>query len=185
MAQRATPEPPQFPAGAFAAPDSHDPSGRAAWIADIEQTPARLRRAVAGLSEVQLDTPYRNWTVRQIVHHIADSHLHSYARFKLALTEDRPTIKPYDESRWSGLADARGAGIETSLQLLDGLHARWTYLLRTLPSDAFERAYYHPESREVLPLWKALAYYAWHGHHHTSQIDWVRQYKLPGRVTSP
>jgi hypothetical protein len=176
MAQR-PPEPPQFPAGPFVAPASHDHAARTAWIDEIEQTPAHLRHAVAGLADADLDAYYRNWTIRQIVHHLADSHLHSYARFKLALTEERPTIKPYDERSWSGLADAREIGIEASLHILGGLHARWTYLLRTLPAEAFDRAFYHPESRDVVPLWKALAYYGWHGRHHTAQIRWVTRYK--------
>jgi uncharacterized damage-inducible protein DinB len=178
MTERLVPEPPQFPAGPFAAPDSHDCGARAAWIGDLEQTPARLRQAVSGVPGARLDTTYRNWTVRQIVHHVADSHLHSYARFKLALTEERPAIKPYDEGRWSGLADARGADVESSLQMLDGLHARWVFLLRALSGDAFERAFYHPEDREVVALWRALAYYVWHGRHHTAQIEWVRRHKL-------
>jgi uncharacterized damage-inducible protein DinB len=182
MAQHAAPEPPQFPAGPFAAPDSRDRPALQTWIDDLEQAPARLRGAVAGLSAAQLDITYRNWTIRQIAHHVADSHLHSYARFKLALTEDRPAIKPYDESRWSELADARGAEVETSLRVLDGLHARWTYLLRALPEDAFGRAFYHPETREVVPLWRALAYYVWHGRHHTAQIEWVKRHKIPGRA---
>lgn len=174
----AMPGPPQFPAGPFVKGDSHDDRRRAAWIEEIERVPTRLREVVSGLSDEQLDTTYRNWTVRQIVHHLADSHLNSYTRFRLALTEERPTIKPYDESRWSLLADAQRADIEPSLQLLEGLHARWAYLLRSLPPDAFERSFHHPETREDVPLWSALAYYVWHAHHHTAQIGWVKRHKL-------
>lgn len=178
MTARSAAEPPKYPAGPFVADEGHDDRRRDTWIREIERAPARLRDAVSGLTDGQLNTAYRNWTIRQIVHHLADSHLNAYARCKLALTEDRPTIKPYDESRWSLLADARGAGVEASLQIFDGLHARWGYLLRSLSGDAFERAFYHPESREVVPLWRAVASYAWHGRHHTAQIDWVRQHKL-------
>ncbi len=132
MTDRALPPPPQFPAGPFAADEAHDDRRREAWIDGIERAPTRLRRAVSGLSDEQLDTTYRNWTIRQLVHHLADSHLNSYVRFKLALTEERPTIKPYDESRWSLLADAQRADVEPSLHLLEGLHTRWAYLLRSL-----------------------------------------------------
>ena len=171
-------DPPQFPAGPFNAGESPDTRRREAWIDEIQRAPARLREAVSGLTDEQLDTKYRNWTIRQIVHHVVDSHLNSYIRFKLAPTEERPTIKPYDESRWSLLADAKRADVEPSLRLLEGLHARWTYVLRSLAPDAFERSFHHPESQESVPLWRALAYYVWHGRHHTAQIEWVQRYKL-------
>ena len=178
MTDRALPVPPQLPVGPFAAGEAHDDRHHEAWIDEIERAPTRLREAVSGLSNEQLDTKYRNWTIRQIVHHLADSHLNSYVRFKLALTEERTTIKPYDESRWSLLADAQRAEVEPSLRLLEGLHARWLYLLRSLAPDAFDRSFYHPENQEVVPLWRALAYYAWHARHHTAQIEWVRKHKL-------
>ncbi len=171
------PEPPQFPAGAFVAADAHDDRRHEAWIEEIERAPTRLREVVSDLSNAHLDTSYRNWTIRQIVHHLADSHLNSYVRFKLALTEERPTIKPYDESRWSQLADAQRADVEPSLRLLEGLHARWAHLLRSLAPDAYKRSFYHPENREVMPLWRALAYYVWHARHHTAQIEWVKTHK--------
>jgi len=142
------PEPPLFPAGALVPRDAPDGRQREAWIEEIERTPTRLRQAVSGLSDAHLDTTYRNWTIRQIVHHLADSHLNSYVRFKLALTEERPTIKPYDESRWSQLADAQRANVEPSLRILEGLHARWARLLRSLAPDAYERSFYHQENRE-------------------------------------
>ena len=169
---------PQYPAGPFVPEERYSEDRRQESIAVIQQAPAALRSAVAGLTDAQLDTRYRNWTIRQIVHHLADSHVNAYVRFKLGLTEERPTIKPYDEGRWSGLADARGADVESSLQMLDGLHARWVFLLRALSGDAFERAFYHPEDREVVALWRALAYYVWHGRHHTAQIESVRRHKL-------
>jgi len=174
----ALPTPPQFPAGPFVADATHDGRSREAWIGEIERAPARLREVVFGLSDTHLDTTYRNWTIRQIVHHLADSHLNSYIRFKLALTEERPTIKPYDESRWSLLADGQHAALEPSLRLLEGLHARWGYLLRSLAPGAFERTFHHPENQDVLPLWRALAYYVWHARHHTAQIEWVKTHTL-------
>jgi uncharacterized damage-inducible protein DinB len=180
MADDASPGPPQFPAGPPALDEAPDARRRAAWFDEIERAPTRLREAVAGLSDQQLDTKYRNWTIRQIVHHLADSHVNSYVRFKWTLTEERPTIKPYDESRWSLLADAQRAAVMPSVQLLEALHARWAYLLRSLSPEAFERSFYHPESQEVVPLWRALAYYVWHGRHHTAQIEWVKKHKLPG-----
>lgn len=181
MTDRTSPEPPQFPVGPFAAGDTHDRRQLDAWIDEIERAPARLREAIAGLSDAQLDTTYRNWTIRQIVHHVADSHQNSYARFKLALTEERPTIKPYDESQWSLLADAQRVGVEPSLRILEGLHARWVYLLRSLAPEEFERSFYHPQNQEVMPLWRALAHYVWHARHHTAQIEWVKNHKLPQR----
>ena len=172
------PDPPQFPAGAFAAEETHDPSRHEARIEDLQRAPAALRHAVSGLAPAHLDTKYRNWTIRQIVHHLADSHLNGYARFKLALTEERPTIKPYDESRWSGLPDAQRLDVEPSLQILEGIHARWAGLLRSIPQEAYARSFYHPESREIVPLWRHLALYVWHGRHHTAQIEWVKAHKL-------
>jgi uncharacterized damage-inducible protein DinB len=177
----ASPGPPQFPVGPFVADDAYDDRRREAGIDEIERAPTRLRETVSGLSDEQLDTKYRNWTIRQIVHHLADSHLNSYVRFKLALTEERPTIKPYDEGQWSVLADAQRADVEPSLQLLHSLHVRWAFLLRSLTPDAFQRSFYHPESREVVPLWRALAYYVWHARHHTAQIEWMKKHTLRRR----
>ena len=178
MPERPNPEPPQYPAGPYLSVETHDAAAREGWIGEIERAPDRLRGAVSDLTDGQLDTTYRNWTIRQIAHHLADSHLNSYVRFKLALTEERPAIKPYDESLWSALGDARGAPVASSLAIMEGVHARWAYLLRSLPAEAFERTFYHPESRDVVPLWRALALYAWHGRHHTGQIEWVRAHKL-------
>ncbi|HEV2281807.1 MAG TPA: putative metal-dependent hydrolase [bacterium] len=178
MPDRTTPEPPQFPAGPFVPHDTHGAGDLHVWTDELERAPERLRRVVSGLSDEQLATTYKNWTIRQITHHLADSHLNAYIRCKLALTEAQPTVKPYDESLWSRLADAQHAAVESSLQIIGGLHARWTHLLRSLPDASFERAFYHPESREVVPLWRALASYAWHGRHHTAQIEWVRSHKL-------
>src|SRR6516165_8533590 len=143
---------PQNPAGAFVPEDNYGPKRRDECITVIANAPAVVRQAVAGLGEEQLDTPYRNWTVRQIVHHIADSHVNSYVRFKWTLTEERPTIKAYDEGRWAALADARAGDVSAPLALLEGLHACWVQLLRTLTEEQFARSFIHPESGDVVSL---------------------------------
>jgi len=143
---------------------------------DIAHTPANLRAAVKGLSEAQLDTPYRpgGWTVRQVVHHVPDSHLNSYVRFKLALTEDGPTIKSYAEDRWAELADTKSTPVEVSLTLLEALHDRWVRLLRSLSTEDWKRTFRHPDLG-AMTLEKTLALYAWHGRHHVSHITGLRQ----------
>ncbi len=167
---------PQYPAGPFQAePLPYDAARRSELIAGIDGAPAALRQAVDGLSEDQLDTLYRNWTVRQIVHHLADSHVNCYIRFKWALTEERPVIKPYDEGRWAALEDSRRGDIRAPLALLDGLHARWVALLRSMTAEQFARAFFHPETGQEVRLDLALAQYAWHCRHHTGQIVWLRQ----------
>lgn len=135
-----------------------------------------LRRAVNGLSLEQLDAPYRpgGWTVRQVTHHLPDSHLNSYTRFKLALTEDEPVIKPYMEDRWAELEDTRSTPIEVSLVLLEALHERWVTLLRSLSATEYRRAFRHPEMG-LMPLSTSLALYAWHGKHHVAQITALRE----------
>jgi hypothetical protein len=143
---------------------------------DIEQTPSNLRAAVKGLSAEQLDTPYRpeGWTVRQLAHHVPDSHLNAYIRFKLALTEDDPTIKPYAEDRWAQLADTQTTPVEVSLTMLDSLHSRWIRLLRSLTPEDWKRTFRHPEMGEV-SLEKNLALYSWHGRHHVAHITSLRE----------
>ena len=168
-------EPPQNPAGAFVPEEGYGPQRRDEFIALIEAAPAALRAAVAGLSEEQLDTKYRNWTVRQIVHHIADSHVNSYVRFKWALTEEVPTIKAYDEGRWAALEDSRTGDVKAPLTLLEGLHAQWVQLLRSMTEAQFGRSFLHPETGKTVSLSAALASYAWHGRHHTAQINWLRE----------
>lgn len=165
--------PPEFPVGPFVSPDLVTDELQRGWMADLAQLPSQLRDAVSGLSDAQLERKYRNWTVRQIVHHIADSHVNSYIRFKWTLTENTPTIKAYDEGLWSDLLESRTGPIVPSLQLLDGLHARWCQLLATLTPADFERAFVHPETRSTITLNWALSYYAWHGKHHTGQIIWL------------
>jgi uncharacterized damage-inducible protein DinB len=162
----------RYPIGPFQLQGEVTESRRQGWIAEIAAAPAGLRAAVAGLDEGQLETPYRpeGWTVRQVVHHLPDSHLNAYTRFKLALTEDHPTIKPYEEARWAELADGRSGPIEVSLALLDALHARWVLLLRSLGPEDFARTYRHPEYGTTFELDQVLALYAWHGRHHTAHI---------------
>ena len=145
-------------------------------IGDVAATPARLRDAISGLTAAQLDTPYREggWTVRQVAHHVPDSHVNGYIRLKFALTEDEPTIKPYDEARWAELSDSRDTDVETSLTLLDALHARWTTLLRSLRDDDFRRTLRHPDHGVVTIDW-LLAMYSWHGRHHVRHITSLRE----------
>jgi uncharacterized damage-inducible protein DinB len=166
----------RFPIGKFhyEGPLSNDQ--KKAFLDDVEQTPAKLRAAVAGLSEKQLDTPYRpeGWTVRQVVHHVPDSHLNSYVRFKLALTEDEPTIKTYAEDRWAELADTKATPIEVSLTMLDSLHDRWMRLLRSLTAEEWKRTFRHPDLGPMT-LEKTLALYAWHGRHHVAHITELRK----------
>lgn len=142
----------------------------------IERAPAQLRAAVEGLNDEQLDTPYRpgGWTVRQVVHHVPDSHLNAYTRCKLALTEDEPLIKVYDEGRWAELPDSRAVPIEVSLVLLETLHRRWVSLLRALPAAAFEKTWRHPEMG-TLNLNQLLGIYAWHGDHHVAHVTSLRE----------
>jgi uncharacterized damage-inducible protein DinB len=145
-------------------------------VDEIAEAPAKLRAAVEGLSPEQLDTPYRpgGWTVRQVVHHVPDSHLNSYCRFKLALTEDEPTIKPYHEDRWAELEDSRTAPIEVSLAMLESLHARWVVLLKSLAPADFARTFRHPDLGRVT-LAKNVCLYAWHGRHHAAHITSLRE----------
>jgi uncharacterized damage-inducible protein DinB len=148
---------------------------RAQRIDAIAVTPSQLRHAVTGLSDAQLDTPYRpgGWTVRQTVHHVADSHMNAFIRFRLGLTEENPTIKPYDERAWAELADMR-LPIDLSLRLLEGLHERWVHMLQSLHSPSFERQIFHPENGPMT-LDAMLSLYAWHGKHHTAHITGLRQ----------
>jgi hypothetical protein len=174
-------EPPQFPAGPDTPIENPTPERRVELIAEIERAPAHLRHSVKGLTDAQLDTRYKNWTVRQIVHHLADSHINAYVRFKLALTEDMPTIKPYYEDRWVGLDDERRGDIAVPLALLDVLHASWVRMLRAMTGEQFDRTYFHPEPQCKVSLASALGTYAWHGRHHTAQILWLRQNRGWGR----
>jgi uncharacterized damage-inducible protein DinB len=166
----------RYPIGKFEWKGELSARERARCIDEIEKTPAQFRAAVLGLSQQQFDTPYREggWTVRQLVHHLPDSHLNSYVRFKLALTEAEPTIKPYDEKLWAELPDSRDTPVETSLNLLENLHRRWVVLLRSMKPADFARVFNHPERGPVSLDW-ALAMYAWHGRHHTAHVTSLRE----------
>ena len=157
-------------------PPSITPADIRTWIHDIAECPTRLRAAVTGLSQEQLETPYREggWTVRQLVHHIPDSHMNAYVRTRMALTEDTPTIKPYAEAEWAQLDDARTMPIEVSLELLDNLHQRWVRLLDSLHDADFDHAYIHPESGRVT-LALQMALYSWHSRHHVAHIAELRK----------
>ena len=165
----------RYPIGRFSPPAGSLPGIRAMQIETVRLLPERLRAAVAGLNDAQLDTPYREggWTVRQVVHHVADSHSMAYIRCKLALTENWPAINAYDEAAWANLADSRLLPIDVSLALIEGLHARWAALLESLCDADFQKGYNHPE-RGRQTLADALAMYDWHSRHHTAHITSLR-----------
>jgi uncharacterized damage-inducible protein DinB len=167
---------PRYPIGKFERPDIVTAFDRARYIEQIAAAPRALREAVAGLDASQLETPYRDggWTVRQVVHHVPDSHLNAYIRMKLGLTEDAPPVKPYDQDRWARTPEMT-APIEVSLTLLDGLHQRWVQLMRGMAPADFARTVLHPEWSGPLSLEMILAHYAWHGRHHTAQITELRK----------
>lgn len=169
-------EDPRFPIGKFSYSGPMSAVQKAKCLDDIEQTPSRMRAAVAELSDAQLDAPYRDggWTVRQVVHHVPDSHMNSYVRFKLAMTEVNPTIKPYAENLWAELPEAKTAPIEISLSLLEGLHRRWMLMLRELKPEDWQRTFQHPDLGAV-SLEKNLALYSWHGRHHVAHITRLRE----------
>lgn len=166
----------RYPIGRFEMDGELTDEKRRQCIQEIAEMPARLRAAVRGLTDEQIDTPYRDggWTARQIVHHLADSHLNSYVRFKLAMTEESPGIKPYFEDRWAELADARSAPVEVSLTLLEALHQRWVLFLNSLALEDYSRTLNHPE-QGIVKLGKNLCMYAWHGKHHVAHIVSLRE----------
>jgi uncharacterized damage-inducible protein DinB len=167
----------RYPVGKFDWDAPSIEADRPGLIAEIAETPGALRSAVTGLSRDQLETRYRpgGWTVKQVVHHVPDSHLNAYTRFKLALTESEPTIKPYDEAAWAELPDSQKVSIDVSLDLLDSLHARWVTLLRSMDAADFRRGLRHPEHGRVLTLGQLLGLYAWHGRHHVAHITTLRK----------
>jgi uncharacterized damage-inducible protein DinB len=166
----------RYPVGRFTAEADVTPEKRRGWIRQIAETPATLRAAVANLSDGQFDTPYRpgGWTVRQVLHHVPDSHMHAYCRYKLALTEDNPTIKPYDEAEWAKVADTARTPPDVSLSLLDALHTRWVILLESMAGSDFARPLQHPERGPITLDWM-LQLYAWHGRHHAAHITELRR----------
>jgi hypothetical protein len=173
----------RYPIGRFEHSGPVEQEDLARWISHIEELPARMAEAVEGLTEAQLDTPYRpgGWTIRQVAHHVPDSHLNAYVRFKWTLTEERPSIKAYDEKAWSELADYRLTPVATSLEFLHLLHAKWVVLLRSLEPAQWQREFVHPEWGTV-SLALTAGTYAWHGRHHVAHINraveregWLRE----------
>ena len=166
----------RYPVGKFEYQGALSETQRSGLIQQIADMPANLRSAITALSDTQLDTPYRpgGWTVRQVVHHLPDSHMNSYVRFKLALTEEEPTIKPYAEALWAELPDNQTTPAETSLAMMENLHGRWVQLLLGLTPDQWKRSFRHPEMG-IVPLEKSLALYAWHGRHHVAHITGLRK----------
>jgi len=168
----------RYPVGQFKPEPSYTEAQRVAMIQDIADLPAKLRAAVAGLNDQQLDTPYRDggWTVRQTVHHVADSHVNSYIRLRFAATENNPTIMPYNEAVWAELPDAKHEPVEVSLKILEGLHHRWVVLLRSFKPEDWKRTMFHPE-RGSLDMGTNTALYSWHSKHHVAHITELRKRK--------
>lgn len=166
----------RYPIGRFVPPASHDAATRSTWLRVLGDVPGQLAAACAGLTESQLDTPYREggWTLRQVVHHLADSHMHAHCRIRIALTEETPTIKPYREAAVSELTDARVMTVAPSLEILAGIHARWVALGESLAPAQWERAMIHPEREGPLTVWRVTALYAWHSRHHLAHITGTR-----------
>ena len=162
----------KYPIGKMQMPAVVDEKQRQTWINEIETLPERLEAAVANLTDEQLDTPYRpgGWTVRQLVHHIADSHQNAFCRLKLTLTEDSPTIKPYDEAAWAEMPDYLDLPISSSLSILRGLHVRFAFVFKNMSEADFKKYYVHPEYGEKFEMEKMLCLYAWHGNHHLAHI---------------
>ncbi|WP_174887672.1 YfiT family bacillithiol transferase [Cohnella herbarum] len=167
----------RYPIGQFEHEDEITPQRRQEWITEISSLPTKLASALEGLGKDQLNTPYRpdGWTIRQVAHHIADSHLNSFTRFKLALTEEQPTIRPYYEDRWALLDDTTKAPVELSTTLIAALHERWVMLLRSMSEQDYARTFYHPGSKLTIRLDYALGSYAWHGRHHVAHITSLRK----------
>lgn len=165
----------RYPVGPYKSPPGFSANDRVAWIREIESMPVRLRAAVGGLSDAQLDSPYREggWSIRQVVHHVGDSHLVAYTRMKFALTEENPPVKSYDEVQWAQLPDYVSTPLEVSLVLVDALHARWVALMRGLTELQWQRTFQHSSLGSV-PLQEQLAHYAWHSKHHVAHITSFR-----------
>ena len=162
----------KYPIGQFEKPPIISKEILSQWISDISTFPSRLKSEVNHLTEEQLDTQYRpeGWTIRQVIHHCADSHMNSLTRFKLTLTENQPTIKPYYEERWAELADSKKMPITSSLKMLEGIHERWTILLNQLTDEQCERVFIHPEHGKTFRIDENIGIYAWHGNHHLAHI---------------
>ncbi len=167
----------KYPIGNFQRPKDTSAPTRREWIEEIANLPSHLRAAVVGMSESQLATPYRpdGWTVRQVVHHLPDSHMNSYIRFRLALTEDNPTIRPYEEQLWAELPDAAHGDIDLSLDLLEMLHKRWVVLLKAMSDTDYQKTFIHPATGATSNLGTVLAMYAWHSRHHLAHITELKK----------
>lgn len=167
----------QYPIGEFITPETYNLEMINQWINEIDSLPHQLKELLIGMNEEELHTTYREngWTVKQVVHHIADSHMNAYIRCKLSLTETIPTIKAYDESSWAALADTKDADIEPSLQIIEGLHKRWIYLLKSLNEADYDKRFFRPEMKKEMPLKTLIALYAWHGKHHLAHISLVKE----------
>ncbi|WP_019241551.1 MULTISPECIES: YfiT family bacillithiol transferase [Bacillus] len=165
----------QYPIGQYRFPEDYQESNKIGWINEIANLPAILKETLNDLSREQIQQSYREngWTVQQLVHHIADSHMNAFIRFKLALTEENPTIKPYDEGSWALLSDTYAMDIESSLHIIEGLHRRWVHLLRNMTTDDYKRKFVHPELNQTFTLLEVLGLYAWHGKHHVAHIKLV------------
>ena len=169
----------KFPIGRFSAPTEMTSAQLSSFVKVIEDFPSLLKAETDKLSEVQLDTAYRpeGWTVRQVVHHCADSHMNSFIRFKLALTEENPTIKPYHEDKWAEMADAKNLPIEPSLKILEGLHDRWAILIKSLSDQDLQKTFFHPANQKTITLATTIALYAWHSRHHLGHVKLVNEGK--------
>ena len=175
----------KYPIGKYAVPSEISPENIRKWLEEMEAFPGLLRAVVLALPAGALDTPYRDggWTARQVVHHLADSHVNAYVRFRLALTEDHPVIKPYKEALWAELHDAKSADVDLSLNLLESIHRRLVALLRTVTRESWDRTYHHPESGKDWKLSNVLSLYAWHGKHHLAHIQLAAQRHLDAQST--
>ncbi len=169
----------RFPVGKFSRPKEYTPSDIEGWISDIEQFPALLEKEVAGLTEAELAWQYRpeGWNIRQLVHHCADSHMNSFIRYKLTLTEDKPTIRPYHEDRWAEMSDYKDEEINTSLAIIKGLHGRWSRMIKSLSPEQFDREFVHPEHGWTMSLGQNTALYSWHCRHHLEHVKLAKLHK--------
>jgi hypothetical protein len=166
-----------YPIGRFSKPEAYDATALLKWISVLEASPKWYDYSIENLDEAQLNTPYRpgGWNIIQVVHHVADSHMNGYIRFKLALTEQSPEIKPYQEALWADLPDVKEVPLNVSITLIHALHRRWVALLRSFKPEDWERTYFHPEAGRSIPLWESLASYAWHCKHHFEHIVRLRE----------
>lgn len=166
----------RYPIGKYE-PQPFSEKQKKEWLDDIKFLPLALENAILNLDASQFDTPYRDggWTVKQVVHHVADSHINAYCRFKLGLTEDNPTIRPYDQELWAQMPDSQNVPVNVSITLLHAVHTRWMEILRNITDADFDRTIFHPEHKKQMTLWYLLGMYAWHGRHHTAHVTALRE----------